>query len=47
MNSEDEKIPTDKISTQGIEIFDTKTDTESHSLLELVLKRQGQYYASL
>ena len=40
MNSEDGDTPVDKISTQGIEMFDTKTDTESHSLLELGLKRQ-------
>ena len=47
MNSEDGEIPVDKISTTGIEIFDTKTDTEAHSLLELVLKRKRPYYASL
>ena len=34
-------------SIQGKEIFDTKTDTESHSHLELGMKRQGLYYASL
>ena len=47
MNSEDGETPTEEISTQGIEIFNTKTDTKSHSLLELGLKRQGRYYASL
>ena len=47
VNSEYEETPTDKISTQGIEIFDTKTDTEAHSLLELGLKCQGIYYAYL
>ena len=47
VNSEYRDIPADEISTQGIEIFDTKTDTEAHNLLELGLKRQGLYYASL
>ena len=46
-NSEDRETSADKISTQGIEIFDTKTDTKDHSLLELGLKRQGLYYAYL
>ena len=47
MNSENRYSPAEKISTQRIEIFDTKTDTEAHSLLELGLKRQGLYYVSL
>ena len=46
-NSEDRDTPANKISTQGIENFDTKTDTEAQSLLEIVLKLQGLYYASL
>ena len=41
MNPEDRETPADKISTQGIYIFDIKTDTEAHILLELGLKRQG------
>ena len=47
MNSEDRETPTNKISTQGIEISDTNTDTKVHSFLEIRLKRQGLYYASL
>ena len=47
MNSEDRDTPANKISTQGIDIFDTKTDTQANSLLELELKRQGLYYAYL
>ena len=47
MNPEDRETPADKISTQGIEIFDIKTDTEAHILLEFGLKRQGLYYAYL
>ena len=47
MNSEDGDTPTKKSSTQGIEIFDTKTNTEAHILLYLGLKLQGIYYASL
>ena len=47
MNLEDGDIPADKISTQGIEIFDTKNDTESLSLFEIGLKPQGLYYEYL
>ena len=47
MNSEDIETPANKINTQGIEIFDTKTNAKAHSLLEIRLKRQGLYYASL
>ena len=47
MNSEDRETPDNKISTQGIEIFDTHTYNKAHSLLELGLKRQGLYYLSL
>ena len=35
MNAEDRETPADEISTQGIKIFYTKTDTKSHSILEL------------
>ena len=47
MNSEDKETPYREISTQGIEIFDTKIDIEAHSLLDLGLKHQGIYYAYL
>ena len=47
MNSEDGETPINEINTQGIEIFDTKTDTEAHSLLQLGMKRQGLYYSYL
>ena len=47
MNIEDRGTPANKISTQGTEISDTKTNIESHSLLELELKLQGLYYAYL
>ena len=47
INSEDGETPTYEISTQRMEIFDTKTDTKDHSLLELGMKRQGLYYAYL
>ena len=47
MNSEYGETPAKKIITQGIEILDTKTDTESHSLLELEMKHQGLYYRYL
>ena len=47
MNPEDVETPAEKISTQGIEIFDTKIDIKAHSLLDLGLKRKGLYYASL
>ena len=47
INSEDGEILADKINTQWIEIFDTKTDTEAHSLLEIELKYQGLYYSYL
>ena len=35
------ETPFNGISTQGIEIFYTKTDTKSHSLLDLGRQRQG------
>ena len=47
MNSEDIETPAKEISTKGIYIFDTNTDTESHSILKFRLKRQGLYYSSL
>ena len=47
INSVERENPSDKISTQGIEIFNTKTYTKAHSLLEFGMKRQGLYYASL
>ena len=40
MNLEDGDTPAKIICTQGIEIFNTKTDTKAHSLLYLGLKRQ-------
>ena len=47
MNAEDVETSANEISTQGIEIFHTKTDTEAHILLEIVLKHQGLYCAYL
>ena len=47
MNSEDIETTANKISTQGIEIINTNTDTKSHSLLEITLKHQGLYYTFL
>ena len=41
IDSDGKDTPADKNRTQVIEIFDTDTDTESHSLLEIWLKRQG------
>ena len=47
MNYKDRETPANEISTQGIDIFDTKTDTGSQSLLDLGLKLQGLYYECL
>ena len=42
-----QRDPTNKINTQGKEIFDTNTDTKAHSPFQIGLKHQGLYYASL
>ena len=47
MSSEDRETLAKTFSTPVIEVLDTNTNTKDHSLLELGLKRQGLYYASL
>ena len=37
INLEYRKIPSKEISTQGIEIFGTKIDTEAYSILEILI----------
>ena len=47
MSSEDRETLAKTFSTPVIEVLDTNTNTKDHSLLELGLKLQGLYYASL